>query len=114
METAGAVVQLRGRDRAPPVLPVAAGRGTAAGGELLGRLTGLRPLVARGELHFVLAHMLPSARRAREELGWAAVPFLQGLAQTLEDMARPGTIPAGRPWGGRGGPRRLTLASSPA
>jgi len=92
LDIARAVVQLRGRGRVPPVLPVAAGRVAAAGGELLARVSSLRPLVARGELHFVLAHMLPSARRAREELGWTPRPFMEGLAQTLEDMSRRGAI----------------------
>lgn len=92
VDIARAVVEARGRGRVPPVLPAAVGRALAAGGELLARFTRRPPLVARGELHFLLARMNPSARRAREALGWTAVPFREGLRRTLEDMARRGRI----------------------
>jgi len=91
-EIARAVVELRGKGRVPPVLPVFTGHLLAGVGETVSRLTRRPPLVAHGELHFLLAHMVPSSRRAREELGWTAVPFREGLRRTLEDMERRGCI----------------------
>jgi len=92
VEIARAVVELRGRGRVPPVMPLAAARATAAAGEVVSRLTRRAPLVAQGELHFVTAHLLPSSRRAREELGWRPLPLREGMQRTLDDMARRGVI----------------------
>ena len=86
------VAAQRGRRRVPPVLPAGIGRVLAPMGEALSRVTRRRPLVASGELHFLLARMTPSSRRAREELGWTPTPFDEGIRRTLEDMRERGRL----------------------
>lgn len=92
VEVARVVVELRGRGRVPRVMPRAGARATAAVGEVVARVTHRAPLVAQGELHFVTAHLLPSSRRIREELGWRPLPLREGMQRTLDDMARRGVI----------------------
>jgi len=58
----------------------------AAGGERVARLTGRPPLVARGELHFVLWNAAPDSAKAQRELGWRPTPFEDGVRRTLAEL----------------------------
>ena len=75
-----------GRGWVPPTVPVPVARALAAGGERVARLTGRPPLVARGELHFVLWNAAPDSAKAQRELGWRPTPFEDGVRRTLAEL----------------------------
>jgi dihydroflavonol-4-reductase len=85
-ELAEAVVRVAGRGRVPPTLPVPLARALAAAGEALARLTRRPPLVARGELTFLLWNPAPDSGKAQRELGWHPTPFAEGLRRTLAEL----------------------------
>jgi dihydroflavonol-4-reductase len=80
------VVRVAGRGWVPPTVPVPVARALAAGGERLARLTRRPPLVARGELHFVLWNAAPDSTKAQRELGWRPTPFEEGVRRTLAEL----------------------------
>jgi len=77
------VVRELGLRRTPPVLPLWFGRLVSSVGEAVARRTGRPPLIPSGQLHFLQWRARPSAARARDELGWTATPFAEGLRATL-------------------------------
>jgi nucleoside-diphosphate-sugar epimerase len=85
-ELAETVVRVAGRGRVPPTLPVPLARALAAAGEALARVTRRPPLVARGELTFLLWDAVPDSTRAQRELGWRPTPFPEGLRRTLAEL----------------------------
>ena len=88
-ELAALVAGWAGRSRVPTVLPRPLARLVATGGTALARLTGRAPLVSRDELAFLTGHALPSAERARRELGWSPRPAAVGVPQTLDTLTGP-------------------------
>jgi dihydroflavonol-4-reductase len=68
------------------VLPLPVARGLAASGEALARLTGITPLVSRGQLYFLLWNAAPDSTRAQQELGWEPTPLEDGLRATLAGL----------------------------
>jgi nucleoside-diphosphate-sugar epimerase len=85
-QLAETVVRVAGRGRVPPTLPVPLARALAAVGETVARISRRPPLVARGELFFLLWNAAPDSSRAQRELGWRPTPFETGLRVTLEQL----------------------------
>jgi nucleoside-diphosphate-sugar epimerase len=85
-QLAETVVRVAGRGRVPPTVPVGLARLLARAGEGLARIIRRPPLVARGELHFLLWNAVPDSHKAQRELGWRPTPFEDGLRHTLEHM----------------------------
>ena len=90
-ELARTVVRVAGRGRVPPTLPTPLARALAAAGEAAARVTRRPPLVARGELTFLLWNPVPRSEKAQRELGWRPTPFADGLRRTLAER---GLLPA--------------------
>jgi dihydroflavonol-4-reductase len=44
------------------------------------------PLLARGQLHFLLWNAAPSSQKAQRELGWEPTPLDSGVRETLAAM----------------------------
>jgi dihydroflavonol-4-reductase len=89
------VVRLAGRGRVPATMPVPVSRVVAAANELVARLVGRPPLLARGQLDYFLWNARPDATKARRELGWQPTPLEAGLRETLIAMglvAGPGPV----------------------
>ena len=72
-----------GRGRVPPTLPVWLCRALATAGEGVARIIRRPPLLARGELTFMLWNAAPDSTKAQAELGWTPTPFQEGLRRTL-------------------------------
>ena len=97
-ELAETVVRVAGRGRVPPTLPVPVAKAAAATGEALARVIRRPPLLARGELHFLLWNAQPDATKAQRELGWRPTPFDDGVRRTLSELGLvdPERAPAAR------------------
>jgi nucleoside-diphosphate-sugar epimerase len=89
-ELAMAVVETAGHGRVPVTLPVWLAKGLAAAGDAIGRATGLRPLLPRGQLHFFLWDAWPDSTKAQEELGWEPTPLEEGVRSTVAAIAADG------------------------
>jgi dihydroflavonol-4-reductase len=61
--------------------------------EPLARLFGFTPLVAAGQLHFLLWDAHVDASRARPELGYAPVSLEEGVARTIACLRDQGLVP---------------------
>ena len=79
-----------GRGRVPVTLPVWLAKGLAATGDAVGRTTGLRPLLPRGQLHFFLWDAWPDSTKAQEELGWEPTPLEEGVRAAVAAIAADG------------------------
>jgi nucleoside-diphosphate-sugar epimerase len=82
-ELARTVVRVAGRGRVPPTLPVPVAHAVAALGDALAGLTGIPPLISRGQLSFTLWNAAPDSTRAQEELGWEPTPLEDGIRAAL-------------------------------
>lgn len=91
-EFARAVCEEAGYGRVPPVMPVALAKAVAAAGEAVSSITQRPPLLPKGQLHFLLLGVRPTARRARGELGWSPTPLREGLRRTLAYLSNTGAI----------------------
>jgi nucleoside-diphosphate-sugar epimerase len=85
-ELAQAVVDAAGRGRLPPTLPVPLARAMAGAGEVVARITHRPPLLARGQLYFLLWNAAPRSDKAQRELGWAPTTLDRGVRETLAAM----------------------------
>jgi dihydroflavonol-4-reductase len=85
-QLAETVVRVAGRGRVPPTLPVALARMLAPAGESVARIIRRPPLIARGELHFLLWNATPDSSKAQHELEWRPTPFEEGLRHTLNEL----------------------------
>jgi len=83
-EMAASVADREPEAKNPRVMPLAVAKAVMAGGEAIAKLTRKPPLIARGELEFLVSHPVPVAGRLRDELGVAATPWEEGLAATLD------------------------------
>jgi nucleoside-diphosphate-sugar epimerase len=87
MELARTVVSVAGRGRAPVLtIPVSVAKAMAAAGEGIARVIRRPPLMARGELEFMLWNAVPDSGKARRELGWAPTTLEAGVSHTLAAM----------------------------
>lgn len=91
-EIARSVAAIEPRSRVPRAMPIAAARAVAAIGEAIGSITGISPLVARGELIFLESHAVPVADRARQQLDWRVTPWEEGLRVTIEALRSKGLV----------------------
>jgi dihydroflavonol-4-reductase len=85
-ELAQAVVDAAGRGHVPPTLPVPLARAMAGAGEQVARIIRRPPLLARGQLYFLLWNAVPVSDKAQRDLGWAPTPLDQGVRETLAAM----------------------------
>jgi dihydroflavonol-4-reductase len=84
-------VAAAGRGRVPHTIPAGIARALAAAGELLARLTRRPPMVAAGDLHWLLWEARADASKAERELGVTFTPWPEGVRRTLawlEDCGR--------------------------
>jgi nucleoside-diphosphate-sugar epimerase len=88
------VVRIAGRGRVPPTIPVPLAHLLAATGEMIARVTGRPPLLARGGLRFLMWNAVPDSAKAQRELGWRPTPFEEGLRRTLAGL---GLVESERP-----------------
>jgi dihydroflavonol-4-reductase len=93
-QLAETVVQVAGRGRVPPTMPVPAARVFATVGEGISRVIRRPPMLAKGQLHFFQWQARASAAKAERELGFEPTPLEEGIRRTLEGMDLLGT--AGR------------------
>jgi nucleoside-diphosphate-sugar epimerase len=82
-ELARTVKRVAGRGFVPPVLPPAVARSLAFVSEQVANLTGLPPIVSRGQAYFVTWNAAPDSTKAQEELGWEPTPLEQGVAAAV-------------------------------
>ena len=82
-----AIYNAMGWRHAPPkVMPAWVGKALAHAGEAWANLTGVSPLIAKGELAFLLWGAVPSSKKAQAELGMHFTPLEKGLKLTLALM----------------------------
>ncbi|MBF5046466.1 NAD-dependent epimerase/dehydratase family protein [Aggregicoccus sp. 17bor-14] len=92
-ELASAALLAAGRpDKPPPTLPAPVAKVFAAASAPLARLFGLRPLIAPGQLSFVMWDVRIDASKAQRELGYASVPLADGVKRTVESMRVQGLV----------------------
>lgn len=83
------VIEVAGRGRAPmAVLPVGLTRLFARSGEAAARVIRRPPLLAVGQLEFLLWNAVPDSHKAQAELGWRPTPLEEGIGRTLDWLAR--------------------------
>ncbi len=83
LELARTVKRVAGGGRVPPVLPVPVARALAAASEVAARRLGIPPLIARGQLYFLLWNAQPDSSKAQTELGWEPTALEDGIAASL-------------------------------
>lgn len=93
-ELARATLQAAGRPlRVPPVAPVPVLRLLAAGLAPLARVFGFTPLIAPGQLSFLLWDAHVDASKAQRELGFRPTPLAEGLARTVAFLRQEKLVP---------------------
>jgi nucleoside-diphosphate-sugar epimerase len=85
-ELAQAVVAAAGRGRVPPTLSPRAAWVMAEAGELVARVAGVEPLLARGQLHFFRWNARPDSTKAQDELGWEPTALADGLRAAVRAL----------------------------
>ena len=85
-EIVAIAVDEAGRGWVPPTIPAPAARGLAIAGEGIARLIRRRPLVARGQVEFLLWRARADSTRARDELGVEFVAPDEGIRRTVRWM----------------------------
>jgi dihydroflavonol-4-reductase len=78
-ELGEAIVETAGRGRVPPALPPRLAKVLSGLGEVIGRATGIPPLLSEGQLHFFSWDAWPDSTKAQEELGWEPTPLEEGM-----------------------------------
>src|SRR5215211_1125653 len=85
-EICAAAVETAGRGRVPRTLPVSLAKLLATAGEGVSRLIRRPPLLARGQLEFLLWEARADSSKAEEELGFAPIPWSEGIPRTVRWM----------------------------
>jgi nucleoside-diphosphate-sugar epimerase len=85
-EICTAAVQTAGRGRVPRTLPVALAKLLATAGDGVSRVIRRPPLLARGQLEFLLWEARADSAKARDELGFAPIPWSEGIPRTVRWM----------------------------
>jgi dihydroflavonol-4-reductase len=80
----GGMIAEAARRRKPGTAPVWLMKGLAATLEPLARTFGFTPLIAKGQLSFLLWQANVDATKARTELGFTPTPLDEGVARTVE------------------------------
>lgn len=83
VELARAIAEAAGIARIPRVAPAPLLRVVAAASEAVARLTGTAPLIARGELEFLLWQARVDSTKAQQQLGFRPTPLTEGVAATV-------------------------------
>ncbi len=91
-EIVRAAVGAAGRGWVPPSLPERAARGMAATGEAISNLIKRPPLMARGELEFLLWEARADSSKAQRELGFEPTDWREGIECTVRWMSDSGQI----------------------
>jgi dihydroflavonol-4-reductase len=91
-EIVEAAVEAAGRGWAPPSLPLPIAKGLAATGEAVSKLIRRPPLMARGELEFLLWEARADSSKAQRELGFQPTEWREGIRRTVRWMADTGLI----------------------
>lgn len=78
--------------KVPPVMPKFIAHTVASVGEWISALTKKPPLLPKGQLEFLEYGAMPSAEKAKKELGWNPRSFEQGLSETLDFLKAQGKI----------------------
>ena len=92
-ELASAIVQAAGGGRVPPVAPAALMKLLAAASAPLARAFGFTPLIAPGQLSFLLWDARVDASKARRELGFQPTPLAEGISRTVAFLREQGLVP---------------------
>jgi dihydroflavonol-4-reductase len=85
-EICESAVETAGRGRVPRTLPVPVAKLLAAAGEGVSRVIRRPPLLARGQLEFLLWEARADSAKARDELGFAPIPWSEGIPRTVRWM----------------------------
>jgi len=91
-DLASVVLHEVGSTRVPPTAPAFLLKALAAVTEPLARVFRFTPLIARGQLSYLLWNARVDAAKARRELGYAPVPLGEGIKRTLESFRQQGLI----------------------
>lgn len=91
-ELCRAAVEEAGRGRVPPTLPVPVARALAGASERLSALIRKPPLLARGQLHFLLWQARADSSKAQAELGFFPTPWREGISRTVRWMLDSGRL----------------------
>lgn len=78
---------------APLVLPAPLAKALAAASAPLARALRFTPLLAEGQLSFVLWDVRIDATRAQRELGFVPTPLAEGVARTVASLREQGLVP---------------------
>lgn len=89
-EIAAIAVDEAGRGWVPPTLPAGAAKTLAVVGEAIARVIRRPPLVARGQVEFLLWEARADASRARDELGVYFLAPEEGIRRTVRWMIETG------------------------
>jgi len=81
-----------GRGRVPKQIPVPAARALAGASEGLARLAGVKPILGRGQLHFLLWQARADSSKLRAELGIEPLDWREGIARTVRWMIESGKV----------------------
>jgi nucleoside-diphosphate-sugar epimerase len=90
---ARAIVEAAGGGRLPPTAPAPLMRALAAVSAPLARAFDFTPLVAPGQLSFLLWDARVDATKARQQLGFTPTPLAEGVARTVAALRAQGLIP---------------------
>lgn len=81
-----AAVEAAGRGRVPPAIPAPVAKALAVVGEGVSRMIRRPPLLARGQLTFLLWEARADSSKAQQELGFKPRPWREGIPQLVQWM----------------------------
>jgi nucleoside-diphosphate-sugar epimerase len=85
-------VDAAGRGWVPPSLPLPVARGLVAAGGAVSRVIKRPPLIARGELEFLLWEARADSSKAQRDLGFQPTEWHEGIRRTVRWMSDSGRI----------------------
>jgi nucleoside-diphosphate-sugar epimerase len=88
------ILETAGGGRPPPTGPTFLLQALATVSDPLARVFGFTPLVAPGQLSFMLWDARVDASKARRELGFRPTPFAEGVARTIAFLRDQKLVPA--------------------